>query len=45
MAGLAIIKPAFNLPEEALCERRVENSYYQLFCDETFFRHDVPLRS
>ena len=41
MAGLAILKHTFNLSDEALCERGVENPYYQLFCGEAFFRHDV----
>jgi IS5 family transposase len=42
MAGLAILKHTFNLSDEALCERWVENPYYQLFCGEGFFRHDLP---
>ena len=42
MAGLAILKHTFNLSDEALCERWVENPYYQLFCGEEFFRHDLP---
>jgi hypothetical protein len=39
---LAILKHTFNLSDEALCERWVEIPYYQLFCGEAFFRHDVP---
>jgi hypothetical protein len=31
-----------DLSDEALCERWVENPYYQLFCGEEFFRHDLP---
>jgi transposase, IS5 family len=42
MAGLAILKHTYNLSDEALCERFVENPYYQLFCGEEFFRHDLP---
>lgn len=42
MAGLAILKHTFNLSDEGLCERWVENPYYQLFCGEEFFRHDAP---
>lgn len=42
MAGLAILKHTFNLSDEALCERWTENPYYQLFCGEEFFRHDLP---
>ena len=38
MAGLAILKHTFNLSDESLCERWVENPYYQLFCGEEFFR-------
>ena len=39
MAGLAIIKHMHNLSDEALCERWVENPYYQYFCGEEFFQH------
>jgi IS5 family transposase len=42
MAGLAILKHTFNLSDEALCERWVENPYYQYLCGEEFFRHDLP---
>ena len=42
MAGLAILKSMHDLSDEALCERWVENPYYQLFCGEEFFRHDLP---
>jgi transposase, IS5 family len=39
MAGLAILKHTFDLSDEVLCERWVENPYYQLFCGEEFFQH------
>jgi transposase, IS5 family len=42
MAGLAILKSMHDLSDEALCDRFVENPYYQLFCGEEFFRHDLP---
>ncbi len=42
MAGLAILKHTFDLSDEVLCERWVENPYYQLFCGEEFLRHDPP---
>jgi transposase, IS5 family len=42
MAGLAILKQTYSLSDEALCERWVENPYYQLFCGEEFFRHNAP---
>jgi IS5 family transposase len=34
MAGLAILKCTHNLSEEVLCERWVENPYYQDVCGE-----------
>ena len=37
MAGLAILKHMHDLSDEVLCERWVENPYYQLFCGEEFF--------
>ena len=42
MVGLAILKHTYNLSDEALCARWIENPYYQLFCGEEFFRHDLP---
>lgn len=41
-AGLAILKHTFDLSDEALCARWVENPYFQYLCGETFFRHDLP---
>lgn len=42
MAGLTILKYAENLSDEVLCARWLENPYYQYFCGEEFFRHDLP---
>jgi transposase, IS5 family len=42
MAGLAILKHTYDLSDEALCARWVENPYFQYFCGEEFFRHDLP---
>jgi IS5 family transposase len=39
MAGLSILKHTYDLSDEALCERWVENPYYQYFCGEEFFQH------
>src|SRR6202045_3903121 len=39
MAGLAILKHSYDLSDEVLCERWVENPYYQFFCGEEFFQH------
>ena len=41
MAGLAILKHLHDLSDEALCERWVENPYFQFFCGEEFFRHEL----
>src|SRR5215216_4004107 len=42
MAGLAILKHMHDLSDEVLCERWLENPYYQLFCGEEFFCHTLP---
>ena len=42
MAGLAILKHMHDLSDEVLCERWVENPYFQLFCGEEFFCHQLP---
>jgi IS5 family transposase len=42
MAGLAILKHMHDLSDEVLCERWVENPYFQLLCGEEFFRHKLP---
>ena len=39
MAGLAILKHTYDLSDEVLCERWVENPYYQYFCGEEYFQH------
>ena len=41
MAGLAILKHTYDLSDEVLCERWVENPYYQFFCGEEFFQHQL----
>ena len=41
MAGLAILKHTYDLSDEGLCERWVENPYYQYFCGEEFFQHEA----
>jgi transposase, IS5 family len=43
MAGLAILKHTYNLSDEVLCELWIENPYYQYFCGEEFFQHQLPL--
>ena len=39
MAGLAILKHMHDLSDEALCDRWIENPYFQFFCGEEFFQH------
>ena len=41
MAGLAILKHTYNLSDEDLCARWIESPYFQYFCGEEFFRHDL----
>ena len=43
MAGLSILKHTFNLSDDVVCERWLENPYYQYFCGEEFFQHRLPL--
>jgi IS5 family transposase len=42
IAGLFILKHMHNLSDEVLCARWVENPYYQYFCGEQTFRHELP---
>ncbi len=42
VAGLFILKHMHNLSDEALCDRWVENPYFQFFCGEAVFRHELP---
>jgi transposase, IS5 family len=42
MAGLVILKHLHDLSDEALCDRWLENPYFQLFCGEEFFAHRLP---
>jgi len=42
MAGLSILKHTFDLSDEELCARWIENPYFQFFCGEEFFLHELP---
>jgi transposase, IS5 family len=42
MAGLAILKHMHDLSDEVLCDRWIENPYFQHFCGEEFFQHRLP---
>ena len=39
MAGITILKYMHDLSDEAMCDRWVENPYFQFFCGEEFFQH------
>ena len=43
MVGLHLLKHVFNLSDEVVCARWVENPYYQHFCGFDYFRHDLPV--
>jgi IS5 family transposase len=42
VAGLFILKHMHDLSDEMLCARWVENPYYQFFCGELSFCHQLP---
>ena len=42
IAGLFILKHMHSLSDEVLCARWLENPYYQYFCGEQVFRHELP---
>jgi transposase, IS5 family len=42
VAGLFVLKHMHNLSDEVLCARWIENPYYQFFCGEEVFRHELP---
>jgi IS5 family transposase len=43
MAGLQYLKHTFNLSDEILLKRWVENPYWQYFCGCLFFEYEVPI--
>lgn len=43
IVGLHLLKHMYNLSDEAVCERWVENPYYQYFCGEEYFQHRFPI--
>ncbi|MCL2711221.1 MAG: IS5 family transposase [Planctomycetaceae bacterium] len=42
MVGLQYLKYTFNLSDEELVKRWLENPYWQYFCGEVFFQTDFP---
>ncbi len=45
MAGLMYLQHMHNLSDEALLDQWLESPYYQHFCGETFFQHELPCHS
>lgn len=43
MAGLHLLKHTFGLSDEAVVEGWVQNPYWQHFCGEEFFQHELPI--
>ncbi|SDX90867.1 transposase, IS5 family [Nitrosomonas sp. Nm33] len=43
MVGLHYLKHTFNESDETVVERWVENPYWQYFCGEEYFRHELPI--
>lgn len=43
MVGLHYLKYTYNLSDEELIARWVENPYWQYFCGEQYFQHVVPM--
>jgi LacI family transcriptional regulator len=42
LVGLAILHQLFDLTDEALFDRWLENPYFQLLCGESYFQHALP---
>jgi IS5 family transposase len=42
VAGLLYLKHTYALSDEAVVERWVENPYFQHFCGERYFQHEMP---
>jgi IS5 family transposase len=42
MIGLVLLKHIYGLSDEQVCDRWVENPYFQYFTGEEFFRHEFP---
>ena len=42
LGDLALLKHMYELSDEALCQRWIENPYFQFFCGEEFFQRRLP---
>src|SRR5215475_3087858 len=43
MVGLSYLKHCYNLSDEQVCERWVENPYWQFFCGFDYLQHRLPI--
>lgn len=43
LVGLHYLKYTYNLSDEAVVERWIENPYWQYFCGEQYFQHEFPI--
>jgi transposase, IS5 family len=43
MVGLAYLKHSYNLSDDQVCERWVENPYWQFFCGFDYLQHRLPI--
>jgi transposase, IS5 family len=42
MVGLSYLQHTFNLSDEAVVQRWIENPYWQWFCGSEYFQHELP---
>ena len=42
IAGMLMLKRMFNESDESVLERWLENPYWQYFCGELYFQHELP---
>ena len=43
MVGLQYLKHIHGLSDEAVVQRWAENPYWQYFCGEVYFQHEMPI--
>lgn len=43
MIGLQLLKQMYNLSDEGVCERWIQDPYFQYFGGEDYFQHDFPM--
>jgi IS5 family transposase len=43
MVGLSYLKHCYNLSDDQVCERWLENPYWQFFCGFDYLQHRLPI--